>query len=246
MAVNYYFQGGIPESYSANQRLVEDMIIESIQIGGMDVYYIPRTLIEDNINPVFLEDSLASYEHAYRIEVYLENAQGFDGDGALMSKFGIQINDTCTFTLARRRWEAEVGRTGNTRLPRPVEGDLIYLPLTKSFFEIMKVNATNPFYQLGKLFTYKLECELFEYSHETVKTGVDEIDELGNLSLAEQDHLFATEDGSDIDTEDGTNIMVDFDIQDIDPGAQNTVFKNKEPSVLNFDETNPFGEIDHA
>lgn len=245
MTVNYYFQGGVPEAFSPEQQLIESMIIESIQITGMDVYYIPRTLVPADVNPIFLEDALASYEDAYRLEMYLDNAQGFDGDGAMMSKFGIQISDTCTFVVARARWEQEIGMTGKTRLPRPIEGDLVYLPLTKSFFEIMKVDATNPFYQLGKLFTYKLECELFQYSHERITTGVDEIDELMNLSgtTDNTDFPLTTEDGSTLEGEDGTVIDHEYGIEDYDTGAQNTDFQNKESQVLSFDESNPFGEI---
>lgn len=244
MTVNYYFQGGVPESFSPEQQLIESMIIESIQITGMDVYYVPRTLVPADVNPIFLEDALASYEDAYRIEAYLDNAQGFDGDGAMMSKFGIQISDTCTFVVARARWEQEIGMTGKTRLPRPIEGDLVYLPLTKSFFEIMKVDATNPFYQLGKLFTYKLECELFQYSHERITTGVDEIDELMNLSGADNDNFsLDTDTGDVLETEDGTVLSKEYTIQDYDTGAQNVDLENLQPAVLSFDESNPFGEI---
>jgi hypothetical protein len=220
------------------------MIIESIQITGMDVYYVPRTLVPEDVNPIFLEDALASYEDAYRIEAYLDNAQGFDGDGAMMSKFGIQISDTCTFVIARSRWEQEIGMTGKTRLPRPIEGDLIYLPLTKSFFEIMKVDATNPFYQLGKLFTYKLECELFQYSHERITTGVDEIDELMNLSGADNENFSLDTDGDVVlEAEDGTVLSQEYNIQDYDTGAQNVDLEKRQNAVLSFDESNPFGEI---
>lgn len=244
MAVNYYFQNGIPESFSNTQRLVEELTIQAIQIGGMDTYYVPRTLIESDIDPILTEDALAKYDNAYRLEMYLENAQGFEGDGALMSKFGIEIQDSCTFVVARSRWEAEVGRTGTTRLPRPVEGDIVYLPLTKSYFEIKKVNATNPFYQLGKLFVYRLECELFEYSHEVFDTGLEEIDSLAKeVSLADEDWYLLTEAGMTLCSEDGARLMQEFKVDDIDPAAQNHEFRDQEDDVLSFDESNPFGDI---
>lgn len=247
MAVNYYFQNGIPESFTNTQRLVEALTIEAIQIGGMDVYYIPRTVNAVDIDPILTEDPLASYDNAFMLEMYLENAQGFEGDGALMSKFGIEIQDSCTFVVARARWEAEVERTGTTVLPRPVEGDLVYLPLTKSYFEIKKVNATNPFYQLGKLFVYRLECELFQYSHELFDTGISEIDELSDkLSGAYEDYFILTEAGNLLCAEDGTHILQEFEMSVIDPGSENDPFTAAEDDVLSFDETNPFGELTHA
>jgi hypothetical protein len=247
MAVNFYFQNGIPENFTNTQRMIEALTIQAIQIGGMDTYYIPRHLVQGDIDPIFTEDRLAKYENAYRLEMYLENAVGFEGDGALMSKFGIEIQDSCTFVVSRSRWEAEVGRTGSTMLPRPVEGDIVYLPLTKSFFEIKKVNATNPFYQLGKLFTYRLECELFEFSHEQFTTGLEEIDSLSNeLSMADQDYFIMTENGFYLTGEDGSHILQEFDIAINDPASQNDAFTAQEEIVLNFDELNPFGEIDHA
>jgi hypothetical protein len=244
MTVNYYFQNGIPEAFSATQQLVEAMTIQAIQVGGMDVYYIPRTVNQQDINPILTEDPLASYDNAFMLEMYLENAQGFEGDGALMSKFGIEIQDSCTFVVARARWEAEVGRSGQTELPRPVEGDLVYLPLTKSFFEIKKVIATNPFYQLGKLFVYRLDCELFEYSHEVFDTGVQEIDEFAEkITGAFEDYFLMTEAGYFLVDEGGNHFTQEFEMGVIDPGSQNDAFTAQEDSVLSFDESNPFGDI---
>jgi hypothetical protein len=105
------------------------------------------------------------------------------------------------------------------------------------------VDATNPFYQLGKLFTYKLECELFQYSHERITTGVCEIDSLMNLSGSDDTFGLITSDGSVLTAEDGTVISAGVDIESYDPGAQNTAFLADEPAVLSFDESNPFGEI---
>jgi hypothetical protein len=215
MTVNTYFQAGIPEAYSQTQDLIEQLTIEAIQIGGMNVYYVPRTILSEDINPVLTEDVLASYDNAYQIEAYLENATGFEGDGAMLSKFGIEISDSCTFVMSRARWTAEVGSKPGSRLPRPIEGDIIYLPLTKSFFEIKKVNAQNPFYQLGKLYTYRLDCELFNFSHEDFNTGVDEVDELAH----------------------------EINLHDLDAGSQNEVFDTKKTDVLDFDASNPFGDI---
>jgi hypothetical protein len=243
MSINYYFQNGIPESYSANQRLVEDMIVESISITGMETYYLPRTL--QHVDTILTEDSLSTFDNAFPLEMYLDNVQGFEGDGTMLSKFGIEINDSCTFVVARRRWEAEVGRSGIATLSRPVEGDIVYLPLTKSYFEIKKVTATNPFYQLGKLFVFKLECELFQFNQERVNTGIAEIDEIAQLfDLTEQSHFVFTESGDNIMSEDGYSIIADYNDEDIDHSAQNEEFQ-KSNGVLDFSEHNPFAEIQH-
>lgn len=244
MTVNYYFQSGVPESFSANQRLVEELTIEAIQIAGMETYYIPRHLI--NVDTIFTEDRLSTFKDAFPLEMQLEQVNGFEGDGSLLSKFGITVNDTCTFVVARRRWEAEVGRTGKSTLSiRPTEGDIIYLPITKSLFEIKKVVGSNPFYQLGKLFTYKLECELFQYASETFSTGINEIDIFPNMhSGAEEAQIILSETGETILDEAGNNLIQDVDFDDIDGGAQNNEFA-AQVDVLDFSEHNPFAEVSH-
>jgi hypothetical protein len=217
MSVNNYWQGGIPQNYSGTQNMIDRLTIQAIKISGMNVYYITRTVNAGDIDPILIEDVIASYENAYQIEMYLENATGFGGEGALLSKFGIELQDSCTFVVSRTRWQEVVQAGGKTQLnlPRPVEGDLIYLPLTKSFFEIKRVDAMNPFFQLGKLFTYSLECELYNPSHQEFDTGISEIDEL----MAE----------------------VDPDTPDPD-SSQNVVFDNEGSSVINWSESNPFNE----
>lgn len=243
MAVNYYFQSGVPEEFTANQRLIEDMIIQSIQITGFETYYIPRQM--NGIDGILTESSLSSYEHALPLEMYLENVQGFDGDNGMLSKFGIEINDSCTFVVARRRWDAEVGRTGwSTSNQRPVEGDIVYLPMTKSFFEIKKVQAANPFYQLGKLFVYRLECELFQFASEDFNTGIEEIDMFSDMhSMADNNFFVLTEEGAELLQENGANVMQEYDIADVDGGAMNDIFNDVKEEVLDFSENNPFGEV---
>jgi hypothetical protein len=75
-----------------------------------------------------------------------------------------------------------VGRFGQTIIPsRPNEGDLLYFPLTGGLFEIKFVQHQDPFYQLGKLYIYKLEVELFQYSSEAIDTGDSDIDAFETL-----------------------------------------------------------------
>jgi hypothetical protein len=176
MARNVYFSHGTKNE----QFLIEDIIVESLAIYGQDFYYIPRTLVsKDNI---LGEDRLSEFKTAYPIEMYLENSDGFEGQGAFMQKFGLMVEQTATLTMARRRWEQLVGRWGQTILPnRPCEGDLLYFPLSKGLFEIKFVQHQDPFYQLGKLYVYKLQVELFQYSSERIDTGVEEIDAFETL-----------------------------------------------------------------
>ena len=48
--------------------------------------------------------------------------------------------------------------------------------MSGSMFEIRYVEDQNPFYQIGKLFVFKLKCTLFEYSGEDFDTEIDAID----------------------------------------------------------------------
>jgi hypothetical protein len=171
MSTNVYFtQGTRNEQY-----LVEDLIIESLRIFGQDMYYIPRTLVsKDNI---LGEDRLSQFKSSFPIEMYFENVDSFDGQGAFIQKFGLMMEQSATLVVARRRWDQLVGRFGQTTLPqRPNEGDLLYFPLTKGLFEIKFVKHQDPFYQLGKLYVYKLQVELFQYSSERIDTGIKEVD----------------------------------------------------------------------
>ena len=171
MPRNVYFS----QAVKSEQNLYEDLIIESLGIYGQDVYYIPRTLV--NRDNVLNEDPASTFEDAYLLEMYIENTEGFEGAGDLYSKFGLEIRDDATFIVSRRRWETRVGTfSDNVVDPRPQEGDLIFLPMTNSFFEITFVEDESPFYQLSNLPVYKMQCSLFEYSDEDFETGVESID----------------------------------------------------------------------
>jgi|TARA_Y100000114_G_C11758470_1_gene328207 hypothetical protein len=173
MPTNSYFTHGT----SGEQNLVEELVIEQIKMFGQDVYYIPRVIVDED--PAFGEDSLSKFDDAYLIEAYLENVEGFGGDGDLFSKFGVRISDKVTFIISRTRFTSLVD--DNTTLiqeGRPNEGDLIYFPLAQKLFQIQFVQYEQPFFQLGKIHTWGLECELYEYSDEDFDTGVDAIDQV--------------------------------------------------------------------
>jgi len=173
MPTNVYFDTGtIPE-----QNLYEDLIIEQLRIYGQDVYYIPRKLA--GTDSIFGEDISSSFEDAYLIEMYIDNTDGYEGEKELMSKFGLDIQDDATFTVARRRWEQFVTVDNNLiESSRPNEGDLIYWAKGNKLFEITFVDHDDPFYQVHNLPTYKLKCKTFEYSSEVIDTGLAVLDSI--------------------------------------------------------------------
>ena len=176
MATNVYFSHGTRNE----QYLVEDLIIESLKIYGNEFFYIPRTLVSKD--EILGEDRLSKFMTSFPIEAYFENVDSLDGQGAFIQKFGLMMEQSATLVVARRRWDQLIGRYGVTIIPsRPCEGDLIYFPLTKGLFEIKFVKHQDPFYQLGKLYVYKLQIELFQYASEQIDTGIAEVDAFESL-----------------------------------------------------------------
>ena len=169
MPRNVYFS----QAVRSEQNLYEDLIVESLKIYGQDVYYIPRTLV--NRDTILNEDPGSKFDDAYLMEAYIENVDGFEGSGDLYSKFGLEIRDEATFIISRKIWNHSVGLNEDTSKPK--EGDLLFLPMTNSFFEISYVEDDSPFFQLSNLPVYKLVCSLFEYSDEQIETGIEEIDD---------------------------------------------------------------------
>jgi hypothetical protein len=172
MATNPY----ISQKNRSEQSLYEDLIIESIKFYGQDVYYLPREIVEKE--DIFLDSIQSQFGDAYKVEVYIENAEGFDGEGDIFTKFGIEIRDQATFVIARRRWRELVGDRLADAQFRPREGDVIYLPMSESLFQVMKVETETPFYQLSQLPTFRMQCELFEFSDEDFDTGIPDIDNI--------------------------------------------------------------------
>ena len=166
MATNVFFNHAV----STEQHLYEDLVVESLRIYGHETYYLPREIVEED--SILGEDVQSTFGDAYSVEMYLENTEGFEGEGDLMSKFGVQVRDQATFIISLRSWERFISLDSNLATSmRPNEGDLLYFPLSGSMFEIKFVEHENPFYQVGKLFVFKLQCELFEYSGEDFDTG---------------------------------------------------------------------------
>ena len=215
---NFYF-----ENYqnSMEQQLIEDLVIESIRIHGVDLWYMPRTLgaKDDLLN----EDDLPIFNNAYMMETYVKSVDGFEGEGDFLSKFGLQIRDSMTLTVAQRVFHQEVASYDSQVETRPKEGDLIYFPLNDKIFEVMHVEHEAIFYQMGSLQTYDLRCELFEFSNERFATGYDFID----LKWA--------------DRRTTSNAAV-ANVESVDTVADNFTIETEAAAILDFSESNPFGE----
>lgn len=218
MATNVFFQN---YNYFNEQQLIDDLVIESIQIYGIDTYYVTR--ISESFDRMFNEDRLTTFNKAYLMDMYVKSVDGFQGEGDFLSKFGLQIRDQATFTVAYRTFERFATRT-DPSLIRPKEGDLIYMPMNNKFFKIMFVEHESVFYQTGALQVYDLKCELFEYSNERFETGVDEIDT----------HY----DG--FKTEGVTSLS---GLLDQDPIAENIFFEERGSDIIDFSEVDPFSEV---
>jgi len=282
MATNKYFNNF---NYAREQDLLEDLAIESIKIYGHTFKYIPRTIVEKD--DLFGESVLSKFDSAADLEMYVKNTEGFDGDGDFLSKFGLEIRDSMTLTVARKRYDqirtekvsTEVGfniimEDGDNNAPsrryltgnhetesleleaatadgyditnnRPTEGDLIYMPLMDKLFEIKFVEHEDLFYQTGRLQTYDLRCEMFEYSSEKLDTGITEIDSVEDeLSADILFNEFLLEDGTVWKSEDGGSIMQEYTIETNDKQAVNTFYDREADSVIDFSENNPFSEVD--
>jgi hypothetical protein len=245
MATNFYFQSGNTSGTTNEQRVLEDLIIESIQIYGHDVFYLPRTSV--NQDDILGEDVMSRFETAIPLEMYLTNIQGWEGNGELFTKFGINVTDQATFAVSKRRWEDTVGSISEEllQLPkRPAEGDLIYLSKTNSMFEIKFVQHLDPFYQLNKFYIYSMSCELYQYSSEIFATGVFEIDIASqNTTLDVFEYEVLNQTGGRILSSTGEAIIKQsFNTNTIVPFSDTEFFEDEGQDILDFTEINPFGE----
>ena len=178
MALNPFFLQGS----ESEQRLVQDLINEQLQIFGVEVMYLPRKIVsKDNI---FTEIESSKFDNTFAIEAYVNTYEGYTGAGDVMTKFGMSLKDELTVTISKERFEdfispflsqEDVDEVGEAVM-RPREGDLVFFPLGGRLFEIKFVEHEVPFYQLGNTYVYELQCELFEYNDETIDTGIDAID----------------------------------------------------------------------
>lgn len=171
----FFLQGSKTE-----QGLIQDLINEQLRMYGVEVFYLPRKYITEKT--IIKEVIESSFDHAYPIEAYVENFDGYGDNTTILSKFGIQALNELTIIISKERFEEYITPLikdqSNIKLSsRPKEGDIIYFPLGDRLFEIKFVEHEQPFYQLQKNYVYTLKCELFRYEDEVIDTGISFIDD---------------------------------------------------------------------
>jgi len=268
MARNRYFNQYTP--VKQEQNLVEDLIIESIKIYGVDGYYLPRTHV--NLDKIYGEDASMLFDDALEMEFYIKSFDGFMGQEDFLSKFGLQIDESITFVVSQKRFTQslktsliteysynmltedgdellsnrnDVSEYDYDAIVRPREGDLISIPMLKGIYEIKFTQNIENFFQLGKLYTYEIRCDRLEYSSERIDTDVTEIDEIEDqysLSNTNNEKLL------DEDTflflhEDDTFIINEADVvvaAEISADNEEIGQKIIDDDILDFSEQNPF------
>ena len=278
MSTSVYFSRGT----QSEQWLYEDLLIEAIQIRGHEVFYLPRTLV--NEDDLFGEDALSKFNDAYSIEMWMENNEGFDGDKEILTRFGLEVRNEVTFVIARRRWEDTISLDENLIVnTRPNEGDLIWHPTIKQMYEISFVDHDDPFYEIKNLPVYKLYCRTYEYSQERFDTDIAAIDTIEdtestdmlfyqisgeqsssttynqNVRLEDDTLLLEETAGDNIIFEDEVGfssvllensdsadsffiISESYSIETIDTSSDNEYIGTEMVTVLDFTESNPFGD----
>ena len=254
MPTNVYFDTGT----TSEQRLYEDLIIEQLKIYGQDVYYLPRKIA--NKDSIFGEDPASSFDDSYIIEMYVDNTDGYMGEQEIIKKFGLELRDDIVFTVSKLRWETLISNNSDLQTTlRPNEGDLVYFPTTKAFFEIQFVEHEAPFYQQSALPVYKLSCTKWEYSSERIDTGITAIDSTeDSLSTDTMNFQFSLENETGSFVMESSVGAIDYLInedftmatqQPVDQGqafetAAGTNTSSTADDILDFSERNPFGEVD--
>ena len=268
MARNRFFNQYTP--VKQEQSLVEDLIIESIKIYGIDGYYLPRTHV--NLDKIYGEDASMLFDDALEMELYVKSFDGFMGQEDFLAKFGLQVDESVTFVISQKRFTQslktsliteysynmltedgdellsnrnDVSEYDYDAIIRPREGDLIWIPMFESMYEIKFTQNIENFFQLGKLYTYELRCDRLEYSSERINTDVTEIDAVEDqysLSTTNREKLL-DEDAFLFLHEDGTFVVNEADVVVIaEIAADNEEIGQKiiDDDILDFSEQNPF------
>lgn len=268
MARNRYFN---QYSTSSEQNVYEDLIIESIKIYGVQGYYIPRTA--GYVDEMYAEDRLSLFDDAIELELYIKSFDGFMGQEDFLSKFGLQIDESINFLVSQKRFAQALKTSLLTEygynfiledgeqllydvsdawdyssIIRPREGDLIWIPLLNYMYEIKFTENFEQFIPLGKLFTYEMRCDRYEYSSERLDTDVAEIDAIEDNfseSTSNIDSLLI-EDGDIFVLEDGTILLVEGEhVKTVDAESDNDYIQSRirDDDIIDFSESNPFSLV---
>lgn len=202
---------------STTQDLIRQMTAESIQKNGMEFVYIRRSLV--NLDDILGEDMENIFTEGYKFAGYLENVEGFSGTQEFYSKFGLQINDTIKVVVEPMLFHHQVDGAD------PIEGDLVYWPMTKTLFEITWNEEKSPFFPNGVAARYTLECHKFIYSGESMEvTNQGTIDVVDNVPFTEINQINGKADSTNPEYKEADSTEVSGDALKSD-----------------IDESNPFG-----
>ena len=252
MASNIYFQNSI-----ADQNLLNEINREVIQQAGIDVMYLPRTLVKEDL--VMNEDVLSKFSNAYQIEMYIKSSDNFGGPDDAVSKFGLDIRDELILVVHVDSFKFA------TDMTKPLEGDLIYFPHSKGTFEVKFVEDEQPFYQVGQNYVFELTCEVFQYGEEKIDTGTD-VDKVQRENAYAMDLVLTATGGSgnfivdeeiyqgaSLATATAKGIVVSWDSDQASgdeqllptvPYADNKILETDGDSILDFTELDPWSEGD--
>jgi len=163
MPLSPFFLNGSP----SEQRLVQDLVNEHLQLFGQDILYLPRKIVDRNT--VIREITASKFDDSFRLEAYLVNTDGFGTPSDVLTKFGVRDQDEVTLVVSKERYDDFIApfmklfpETERLNASTPNEGDLIYLPLDNALFEIKYIERKVPFYQLNDLYMYEFRCEIYE------------------------------------------------------------------------------------
>ena len=237
MATNFFFRNS---DYSPEQNLVDSLVQEMIKINGTDVYYILRDT--NGIDSLLESAPNSLFNIAVPMEMYINSYSGFQGEGDLLTKFGLSIADKLVLSVSRSRFAEDIGSMYD--LIRPREGDLVFFPFTKGIFEIKFVEHEDAFYPVGNLQYFELQLEKFNYNSERFNTGIPEIDSTQTTySVADDNFVYLTENEFELITESGYDIVSEYYAMELsDPASQNKVFDTETLDFIDFSVTNPFSE----
>ena len=232
---------------SQEQDLIEDLIIESISIYGIEAYYLPKTYGDYDF--LYGEDDLGTFKEFYTVPMYINTVEGFGGEGDFLSKFGVEQRDTMTMSVARRTFEQDVGREDLANIERPREGDVIFFPLNKKLYTVNFVEHEPVFYQMGSLQFYELRLEMFEYGGERFNTGISDIDVLEDTRSTDiflHNQLMMETGDLPIHIETGQRVLLDgigtaLDQDDI-TDSENTFLETGADNFIDFSDADPFSE----
>ena len=268
MARNRYFN---QYTTSSEQNVYEDLIIESIKIYGVSGYYIPRT--SGYIDQLYAEDRLSLYDDAIELELYIKSFDGFMGQEDFLSKFGLQIDESINFLVSQKRFTQSlktsllteygynlITEDGNqllydvsdawdySSIIRPREGDLIWIPMLNYMYEIKFTENIEQFFPLGKLFTFEMRCDRYEYSSERLDTDVTDIDAIEN-NFSESTSIIDNillEDADNLLLEDSTILLVEGEhVKTVDAESDNDYIQSRirDDDIIDFSESNPFSLV---